>query len=144
MNKEPLSNIGLIHPECADQRKAEWQKKNAGREIKLPLIPPSFVEAYVREQGKIEEVSVEEESILQPDSHVPITQRVKLRSDGTCIIHRLKETWTYAELKQACWKAYTAKMPAMTPEDITEKLIPEFEEWLKQHIKDKENTMASG
>lgn len=34
--------------------------------------------------------------------------------------------------------------PAMTPEDITEKLIPEFEEWLKQHIKDKENTMASG
>lgn len=28
MKKEPISNIGIVHPECASDRKSEWQKTN--------------------------------------------------------------------------------------------------------------------
>lgn len=73
--------------------------------IPLPLIPQSFVEKYVQQQGKIKEVLVE------VYDHAALflgyeTGDVKTRPDGTCIIHKVKDNWNQKELKEACWMAY--------------------------------------
>lgn len=50
MKKEPISNIGFIHDECATERKAEWQAKNkntiipVGKHVKLAFKQRDRVE----------------------------------------------------------------------------------------------------
>lgn len=80
----------------------------------LPLIPESFIQAYVKAEGKIDEVQVEYEEITEgkkPFQNI-LVEQPKTRDDNTIIIHQAKaytreevwcmfneiaETLTYAE-----------------------------------------------
>lgn len=72
--------------------------------VGVPKIPTDFIEAYVREQGKIKEVLIEYDELNQRsadsfDLEVYTSYRLKLRSNGTVIIHRVKEkTYKYEDL----------------------------------------------
>lgn len=88
----------------------------------IPQIPQSFIEAYVKANGKIEEVSIEIETVgkygnilLAKSPHNNKTNSdmsiyidiVKTRSDNTVIIHQAK-TYTRDEVINLCRKAFHA------------------------------------
>lgn len=94
--------------------------------LSLPLIPESFVEAYVKAEGKIDEVQIEmsykgelynEESTLN-------TYHPKLRDDGTVIVHQSK-TYTREEVIALLRIAFDAELE----ED------GRFEKWIEDNLK---------
>lgn len=75
----------------------------------IPRISTDFIEAYVKEQGAIKEVLLEVETdiITEPtviddnpaSKCLGIEKKLKLRSNGTCIIHPVKQKmYTRAEV----------------------------------------------
>jgi hypothetical protein len=68
--------------------------------IIVPQIPQSFIEAYVKAEGKITEVDVEMEEIISKSMNkeqFPDIIRIKTRHDNTIIIHQSK-TYTRDEV----------------------------------------------
>ncbi len=58
------------------------------RKIGIPKIGTDFIEAFVREQGNIKEVNLE---LLDHGPIIPSMGVLKLRSNGTVVIHPVKE-----------------------------------------------------
>lgn len=101
--------------------------------VGVPKIPTDFIEAYVREQGKIKEVLIEYDELNQRsadsfDLEVYTSYRLKLRSNGTVIIHRVKEKmYTKQELFEAFISGYAnASLPS-------EKLNQFFDQWFNEN-----------
>lgn len=116
------------HIDCNGQGCDECNK------LVVAKIPIYFIEAYVREQGKIKEMMLEYEHQYQFDLGNGIMQntdnvsgygydRLKLRSNGTVIIHPVKERkYTREEFRHAVRQAW-----------IMSNGIVKFEEWFDQN-----------
>jgi len=95
--------------------------------IPVPKIGLDFVEAFVREQGAIKEVNLEYE--LYP--YAPIAGSIdqeflKLHSNGTVIIHPIKEKmYTKFQVEQYC-----RKLHFLCPKWFNE----QFDDWFKEII----------
>lgn len=70
------------------------------QEWSIPQIPPSFIEAYVKAEGKITEVLVEMEEYadVRPNK-IRSLYRIKTRPDNTIIIHPSK-TYTRLDMER--------------------------------------------
>lgn len=91
----------------------------------LPIIPQSFVEKYVAEQGKIKEVMIEMDNL-------DIVDFVKTRKDGTVIVHKVKDSWTREEvsnlIKTAVMACQVSSKLSIRPFRIT------CDEWIEQNL----------
>lgn len=97
----------------------------------IPQIPQSFIEAYVKAEGKITEINVEIEMLnideirergkgfLNQDN-----SKIKTREDGTIIIHPSK-AYTREEVKNLCTKALVLQGVFATKEKLINKWIEE-------------------
>jgi ligand-binding SRPBCC domain-containing protein len=81
-----------------------WEKKirmnaamtdyNTRTVVDIPKIPTSFLEAYAQAEGKITEVMLEYDEIgeeIDEEENVTHIHRLKLRNNGTVIIHRVQQ-----------------------------------------------------
>lgn len=96
-----------------------WNKIEASTDSSLGLlqIPQSFIEAYVKADGKIEEVNIEMEKYKSSNSgntadiiengHHGDLYRIKTREDNTVIIYQSK-TYTIEEVINLIAKAFKA------------------------------------
>lgn len=121
--------------------------------IYLPQPSQSFIDKYITEYNKgniITDIMVEYEGYecenghymkentrcVYPHCHkVCNIPQLKINpKDNTITIKRIKDSWTREEVKQLCWKAYTANMGAMNISAINETLIPPFNKWIDLHL----------
>lgn len=101
--------------------------KAYGNQKALPQIPQSFIEAYVKANGNIEEVNIE----LFFNGKM-----IKTRSDNTVIIHQAK-TYTREEVKDIAWKAVVQVIAdfKLLNADSQYKTIPKwYDKWSKENL----------
>lgn len=103
--------------------------------VKMARIPNDFIEAYVREQGKIKEVMLEYEEYTPYVSHETSLDeteqhRLKLRSNGTVIIHPVKKKAYFREDLLQAIKTFCERHPLQRGIQIAHYQIEEF---LNQH-----------
>lgn len=74
--------------------------------LELPLIPQSFIEAYVESQGTIDEVMIEMDedvfSLRNAGKDWTSGYKPKLRKDNTVIVFKVKDSWTREEVITLC------------------------------------------
>lgn len=113
----------------------------SGMGIKLPQIPQSFIQAYVREQGKIDEVMVEIED--DRDKYIgpsyPLYElKIKLRPDNTVIIHPCR---TYTRVEVIKLIKSLRKSPVIYHHELLERDILvytwsfiDFDKWIEENL----------
>jgi len=106
---------------------------------KVAKIPESFVKAYVKANGEIDEVNVEyccqrcgvsnnKHKMSCKDSHLWI-QVPKLRDDNTVIIYQAKTTYSREDLKKL-WDNHP-RVDYITDTKLSDLL---FEKWIKENL----------
>jgi len=64
--------------------------------LNFPLIPQSFIEKYVEEQGKIDEAMINMTGRDHPD--YPWAKVPEVRKDNTVIVSKVKDSWIREEV----------------------------------------------
>jgi len=91
--------------------------------LNLPLIPQSFIEAYVKANGKIDEVSIE--------TYMGDAKLIKTREDNTVIIHPTR-TYTLEEMKSV--HAYGCRF-MFDKKSLTKREREEnFDKWIEENL----------
>lgn len=91
-------------------------------------IPTDFIEAFVREQGNIKEVMLEYTNKDNPYGE----NILKLRNNGTVIIHRVKEKmYNREELIQKSWVGFVVAHSVMNKE--TSWSYDKYTEWFNKN-----------
>lgn len=109
--------------------------------ILVPRIPEDFIQAFVREQGIWEvELEMELDIVTKPvvidgnpaSEVVRNDYKPKLRSNGTVIIHPIKEkVYTIKEVKEIAWAAVERQVTQRAAfKNIFKK---QFEEWFNKN-----------
>jgi hypothetical protein len=138
-----VSNIKKI---VATTNPALWSKNLIGvgidevRKGGLPKIGTDFVEAYVREQGKITEVMLEygckgycDRKLIGTYCDKSCFPVLKIRDNGTVIIHPVKpKVFTRREVEEIAYLAYVSGISdaSMDVGDIN----PFFDEWFNRNV----------
>lgn len=113
-------------------------------DILLPRPSNSFLEAYVKAQGKIDKVLIEVDMIrnmmgvdIDDNSKINYDEstQIKIAPDNTVSIHPVEEkTYTTEEVKQLLWKCYVRNYKPMSPDDISNEVIPPFNKWVEENL----------
>jgi hypothetical protein len=90
----------------------------------VPKIPQSFVEKYAQVQGKIEEVLVV----------IDLKQSVHTRTDGTVIVHRVKDSWTREEVSHLLTIAMVQMSDWKNEGKVTAQLDRLMKDWIKEQF----------
>jgi hypothetical protein len=101
----PIDPEGIYRIEATTDPALWYDEKHVVcRDIPLiPKIPQSFIEKYVKVQGKIDEVLIEMsyKGQLFDEGNTRNSYHPKTRTDGTVIVRRLKTLFTKEELLNA-------------------------------------------
>jgi len=95
--------------------------------ISLPQIPQSFIEAYVKAEGKIDKVMVEYVVHVMALDTMEESLHLKLREDNTVKIHKIEEkTFTKDELASAIERFSWDKTQGVDIETV--------QEWIEENL----------
>jgi hypothetical protein len=95
--------------------------------IMIPKIGLDFVEAQVKKQGDIKEVNLEYKAIDGGFWDMPTVYTLNLRSNGTVIIHPIKEKmYSRTEMLAACSRAFLHMIGNLPYDTVS------FEEWKRE------------
>jgi len=102
--------------------------------LNLPKPSTEFINKYISQYNKgniISDIMVEFEADWE---NIEEVSRLKVDSNNTITIKKIKDSYTRDEVVQLCWEAYTESIGRMSPASIKGIITPLFNKWIEEHL----------
>jgi len=103
--------------------------------ISIPRIPESFIESYVKADGKIDEVELEHHDNRDYNPSTFPDVRLKLTENNEVIVHSKEEKSEFEKCKESIWYFMTKYAIINGKPFKTLMKEEEFNKWIKENLK---------